>query len=548
MGDRGRRAGVRALSTALVVAGLVGLPAGSAPSRAAPADPVRILIVGDSMTQGSSGDWTWRYRLWRHLTEHGVPVDFVGPRTDLWEYVEAHDGSQAYVDPAFDRDHAARWGMPLAAMGADPPAGIGATVGDLVDDYHPDVVVEMLGVNDLAFGGKTPAQLVGMLHDFVDQARAADPGVDVVLGQIPQPWRSDVATFNPMLGDLADDLDTELSHVVSADTDASYSLADSFDSAHPNARGELKIAAAFEDALALLGVGPVADRPLPEVPLGPRIPPTLSATGGLHQALVGWVRSPGSHQSEIWARDVTAAEGWHRVAEHETGISATVGGLPGWHRVQLRTAPFKGTQRAAEDAWSNVVEVEVLDDHLDRPVATAKAAADGVATVGWAAVPGATSYAVQWRRSDRADGWAGAVSAPGTAAKVGGLANRAGYVFRVRAERGGLVGDWSDQVATTVPALAAVTGARVTRSARLLKARARPVAFATSYILEAAAAPSCRRAPRSRAFEVVAAGLTTPTKRFRFPGRAVWVRWVAVRDGVEGHVAATSTACVRRRK
>jgi hypothetical protein len=541
VGHEGRRSN----AAGLVLAVLAGLLTASTASSAARDEPVRILLVGDSMTQESSGDWTWRYRLWQHLNKHGVSVDFVGPRNDLWEYVEAHDGSQAYVDPAFDRDHAAYWGLPLATMGAEPPVGIGATIGELVDEYHPDVVVEMLGVNDLAFGGKTPAQLVGMLDDFVHQARAADPTIDVLLGQIPQPWRSDVATFNPMLGDLAEDLDTEVSRVVSADTDGDYSLADSFDSAHPNARGELKIAAAIEDALATVGVGPVAERPLPEVPLGPRIPPMLSVTGGVHQALLTWVRSPGSHQSEIWARDLTTGEAWHRVAQHETGTSATVSGLPGWHRVQLQTAPFKGSQRAAEDAWSNVVDVQVLGDHLDRPGATATATADGVATVGWAAVPGATSYALQWRRADQPGGWLGAVSVPATTATVTGLGNRAGYAFRVRAGRGALAGDWSDETVTRVPALAAVTGARVIRSARALKASGRPVAFATSYTLKAAAAPSCGQRPRGGKFEVIAAGLTTPAKRFRLAGRSVWVRWVAVRGGVKGDIAASSSACVR---
>src|SRR5262245_42446727 len=99
--EQGRRGVVRAFLSVLLLAVLAEVPAGSTPARAA--DPVRILLVGDSMTQGSSGDWTWRYRLWQHLSEHGVSFDLVGPRTDLWEYVEAHDGSQAYIDPNFDR-------------------------------------------------------------------------------------------------------------------------------------------------------------------------------------------------------------------------------------------------------------------------------------------------------------------------------------------------------------------------------------------------------------------------------------------------------------
>lgn len=43
------------------------------------AAPMRIMIVGDSISQGHEGDWTWRYRLWQWVNAQGVPVDFVGP-------------------------------------------------------------------------------------------------------------------------------------------------------------------------------------------------------------------------------------------------------------------------------------------------------------------------------------------------------------------------------------------------------------------------------------------------------------------------------------
>ena len=434
----------------------------------------------------------------------------------------------------------------MASMAQDPPVGIGYSIGDLVSTYHPDVVLEMLGVNDLAFGGKTPAQVAAMLVDFVDEARAEDPGVDVVLGRIPQPWRTDVQEFNSLVEDLADDLDSEDSRVVVADADSDYSLTDSFDSAHPNARGELKIAAAFEDALAALGVGQPAARPVPNVPLGPRIPPVLSASGGLHQAALTWVRSPGSHESEIWARDVTTGEAWHRVAEHQTGTSVTLGALPGWHHVQLRTAPFKGTQRAAEDAWSNVVDVEVLDDHLDAPVPTATASPQGLASVRWAAVPGAASYTVQWRRSDQPDGWVGTVSTTVPSASVGGLANRTSYVFRVRAVRDALASRGDDEAG--VPPLGAVRRARLARTAHGVRATGTPVPVATSYTLRAATTASCAQAPRERRFTVAATGLGRPKKRLRIDARAVWVRWVAVReDGVEGDLVPSSTDCIRLR-
>lgn len=171
---------------------------------------------------------------------------------------------------------------------------------------------------------------------------------------------------------------------------------------------------------------------------------------------------------------------------------------------------------------------------------------DGSATVRWQQVPGATSYAVQWRRADQPGGWFGAVTSTGTSAAVGGLTSRVRYAFRLRAENGPLASDWSAETTVPVPALAPAKGARIKRTpSGVLKASARPVAFAASYTLLAASAASCEHPPRSRAFHVLAKGLTRPWKRFRSQARAVWVRWVAVRGGVEGDLAPSSTACVR---
>src|SRR4051794_32428419 len=141
MGTTGSRALRGLVAAALLAAGLVGVP--PAPVAAAPDDPLRILVVGDSMTQGSSGDWTWRYRLWRHLTDAGLAIDFVGPRTDLYDNVADQLGDHSYVDAAFDQDHAAKWGLSLAFMAADPPTGIGWSIDELVAAYHPDVVLEL---------------------------------------------------------------------------------------------------------------------------------------------------------------------------------------------------------------------------------------------------------------------------------------------------------------------------------------------------------------------------------------------------------------------
>lgn len=38
-----------------------------------------MMVVGDSLSQGEEGDWTWRYRLWEWFNSQELVVDYVGP-------------------------------------------------------------------------------------------------------------------------------------------------------------------------------------------------------------------------------------------------------------------------------------------------------------------------------------------------------------------------------------------------------------------------------------------------------------------------------------
>ena len=46
----------------------------------------------------------------------------------------------------------------------------------------------MLGVIDLAYFGVTPEGVAAEVEDLVDDARSANPDVDVVVGEISQTW------------------------------------------------------------------------------------------------------------------------------------------------------------------------------------------------------------------------------------------------------------------------------------------------------------------------------------------------------------------------
>ncbi|MEU1072715.1 MULTISPECIES: GDSL-type esterase/lipase family protein [unclassified Streptomyces] len=233
-------------------------------------DMVNIMIVGDSISHGSSGDWTWRYRFWKHLHEHDVSIDLVGPKgtLDNIRTAEVGDDDATYAEPEFDPDHDAQWGRPYLSEKDEIEAK--------VREHHPDYVLVLLGINDLFWYGVEPAQFEANLREFVAGARRAEPHVTIVLGTILQcakavddrDFGARLDACNDRLRAAADDLTTPTSPVVIAETAAEFVAAEhTWDGTHPNPNGEIRIAAAFADALAdRFGIGVRYPRPYPDVP------------------------------------------------------------------------------------------------------------------------------------------------------------------------------------------------------------------------------------------------------------------------------------------
>ena len=390
------------------------------------ADPTAtsLLLVGDSVTQGSTGDWTWRYRLWKHLVATGASVDLVGPRDDLFDRRTATFGNHEYADPAFDQDHAARWGMAFANQ--DYP------IGELVSACRPDVVVEALGYNDLTWFSEQPQTVLDQARSFVAAARAADPGVDVVLVALPQTWTAGAAEYDQALAGLASELDTPASRVVEADTSTGFvEWVDTYDPAHLTATGEVKMAADVADALATIGVGAPYPRPLPQVANGPTRPAALSASAGDGTASLSWSLPPGADGVYVWVRDATIGESWKRFATFFTDSpgSWTVEGLINYHHYRFRLQAAKGSA-VAEHLFSDVVRVT---PHPPAPARVRLSLTPGVhrITARWTASAGATSYTVSWKRrgSDRP---AQVRRTAGTSLRIDRLASHRWYVVGVR--------------------------------------------------------------------------------------------------------------------
>lgn len=147
----------------LSLAGVGVFPGVASGTAVVPRDSIKMMIIGDSISQGHEGDYTWRYRLWQWTQSSGIAVDFVGPyngthapdapappsppllqgETEPAEPASTTAGYAVDVLPGFSHDHFALWGY-QAAQYKD-------TVAGQVRAYDPDYLLVELGFNDIAW-------------------------------------------------------------------------------------------------------------------------------------------------------------------------------------------------------------------------------------------------------------------------------------------------------------------------------------------------------------------------------------------------------------
>ena len=216
----------------------------------------------------------------------------------------------------------------------------------------------------------------------MSNARTTGPDVKVLIGKVLPTARAQtdtefagrVAALNARVSTIASSMSTADSPVVAVDTGNGFVAADdTWDGNHPNANGELKIAAAFQDALAgSFGLGTAFVRPLPVLPTGPRTAPQLTAVAGHGQATLSWTPSPGATGYWVWSRDVTTDSRWAKAAEPLTAPSSpwTAGPLVDGDTYAYELQPAKGMDAGV---FSNVVTVTPTPAIRDGTTLTASA-------------------------------------------------------------------------------------------------------------------------------------------------------------------------------
>ncbi|UBF25153.1 GDSL-type esterase/lipase family protein [Kovacikia minuta CCNUW1] len=200
---------------------------------------LKIMPLGDSITHGwitnlDTGSGGYRVSLWNSLRNGGYDVDLVGTRS---------------TGPStIDRDHEGYPGYRIDQ--------VAAIVDNLLVANQPDVVLLMLGTNDLLQDrsvGNAPNRLAGL----IDQIYTQQPDVQILVASLPPLNYSSndtqqVIDFNSLLPDIVESRFAQGRNIHLVDINRSMGVTDLADKIHPTASGYVKIANTWYDAIRSL--------------------------------------------------------------------------------------------------------------------------------------------------------------------------------------------------------------------------------------------------------------------------------------------------------
>ena len=302
---------LRVIAVATLVA-MLATPTSTATAATATAAELqlRVMLSGDSITQGFTGGYgSWRSWLWRELVRTGraPQVDFVGPRN-----TSAAPGVLLRND--FDPDHAALIGTRLATQAT--------LISDYVTTYQPDVLVTLLGHNDLNHGA-TPAAVEASMRDYIANARAAKPDIRIVVGEVMDAYFPDARTrrfpdlntdLNRRYAALVTELGTPESPIVLAKTQYAgwRPLTMTWDGRHPTPTGETRIAQRIGWALYRPEMGVLTQAPRIDATRAWAPNPRLVVSVKSRRLTYDWARDEerfAVHQVQVWRHKVGVV-GW----------------------------------------------------------------------------------------------------------------------------------------------------------------------------------------------------------------------------------------------
>ncbi|MGW3564289.1 SGNH/GDSL hydrolase family protein [Streptomyces sp. NPDC000941] len=195
---------------------------------AAPRAGVRVMPLGDSITDGFNVPGGYRVDLWQNFVAGGHNVDFVGSMSN-------GPGNLG------DRDHEGHSGWTIGQ--------IDSNVVNWLRTYTPRTVLLHIGTNDMY--GSDPAGAPGRLSTLLDHITATSPNTEVFVATIIPISSFDpaVRTFNATIPGIVQSKVNAGKRVHLVDMYRALTTADLADGVHPNAGGYSKMANVWYSAL-----------------------------------------------------------------------------------------------------------------------------------------------------------------------------------------------------------------------------------------------------------------------------------------------------------
>ena len=233
--------------------------------------PIKIMCIGDSITQGTNGngassiEYSYRYPLWKLLIDNNVNFEFVGSRNYGFNSTPTY---ATYNGKTFNNKHEGYWGWTIQ--------DVRDILTTPLQTIIPDIAIIYLGTN----GSESVSVKKEYMRTLINKLRAANPKIKVLLGEPSQSAMTEMqASFKALAGEMT----TGLSPVLDVKNatpwvdDPSAPNSCTIDWAHTSQIGDKTMADNIYPVLAqAINLAPATPRPTPSVTATPN--PTATPT------------------------------------------------------------------------------------------------------------------------------------------------------------------------------------------------------------------------------------------------------------------------------